>query len=310
VIVVAGEALIDLVAEDRAGGYRAVVGGSPANVAVGLVRLGSPTRLLARLSGDPFGQQIRAHLAGNGVDLGWAVPATEATSLAIATVDGAGRAEYAFYLTGTADWAWRDDELPSTLDNAVAVHSGSLALALAPGAEVLEGLLRRTTVTVSIDLNLRPSIRGDVAAERDRVRRQIRTAQLVKASEDDLAWLYPDATVAEVAAGWQADGVACAVVTLGAAGVYLLTPDGTVYQQPARATNVVDTVGAGDAFTAGLLTALSEVDALGPDPLPRLASVTADQWPNVLGYANTVAGLTCQRRGADPPTAAEVAATQ
>jgi fructokinase len=308
VIVVAGEALIDLVAVDRDGGYRAVVGGSPANVAVGLARLGRPTRLLARLSTDPFGQRIRAHLVANGVDLTWAARALEPTSLAIASVDEAGRAEYAFYLTGTADWQWTADELPQTLHAARAVHTGSLALAMAPGADPLEAMLGRSSVTVSIDLNLRPTILGDLARERDRVGRQIGHAHLVKASEEDLASLYPDRSVADIAASWRSAGVACVVVTLGAEGVYLLAPDGTSYHRPVRPTTVVDTVGAGDAFTAGLLAALADLDALGTDPAERLAAVTAPQWTAALDYANTVAALTCGRRGADPPTAAEVTA--
>jgi fructokinase len=308
VIVVAGEALIDLIAVDHEGGYQAVVGGSPANVAVGLARLDHPTRLLARLSGDPFGQRIRAHLTANQVDLSLAVRANEPTSLAVATVDGDGVAAYAFYLNGTADWQWTTGELPPLTQDVRAIHSGSLALAIPPGADVLERLLAAATMTVSIDLNLRPRIVGDAERERDRIERQLRLADLVKASEEDLSFAYPQQTVDEVARSWQAAGVSCAVVTLGSRGAYLLAPDGKAYEAPAQATTVVDTVGAGDAFTAGLLTALSDVDALGDRPAQRLAAVTPEQWWAILDQANTVAALTCQRRGADPPTAAELRA--
>jgi fructokinase len=305
-IVVAGEALIDLVAVDRDGGYQAVVGGSPSNVAVGLARLGQPTRLLARLSCDAFGQRIRAHLAANGVALDWAVTAREPTSLAVASLDANGRAEYSFYLSGTADWQWSATEWPSSLDGVSALHSGSLAAAIEPGAAVVERALAGCPVTVSYDLNLRPSIRPDRAAERARVERQIRYAQLVKASDEDLAWLYPGRPLAETAAAWRAAGVACAVVTLGSDGAYLLAPDGVAYRSTARPVTVVDTVGAGDAFAAGLLAALARLDALGSNPVDRLAAVTMQQWHGVLDFANTVAAVTCTRRGADPPTLAEV----
>ncbi len=306
-IVVAGEALIDLVSSGD-DGYRAVVGGSPANVAVGLARLQQRVRLLARISADPFGQRIRTYLADNGVDLTWSVDATEPTSLAIASLDQHGHAEYAFYLAGTADWQWRREQLPATWDGVRAVHSGSLALSLAPGADVLEEMLSAVPVTVSIDINLRPSICDDRDAERLRIERQIRHAQLVKASQEDVMWLYPGRTVAEIAASWQAAGATCVVVTLGGDGVYLLPPDGVAVRTPARPVTVVDTVGAGDAFTAGLLSALAGADALGSDPVARLTSATPDVWRAAVDYASTVAALTCARFGADPPTAAEVEA--
>ena len=306
-ILVVGEALVDLVAQEAFETYRAFVGGSPANVAVGLCRLDVPVRFLGRLSKDPFGQRIRTHLAANGVNLDRAVVADEPTSLAIATVDAQGHASYAFYLNGTADWQWRTDEFPLALDETVrAVHTGSLALALAPGAAVLEDFLGRVAVTVSLDLNLRPSIRGDRDEERRRVERQVRWAHIVKASEEDLAWLYPGRPISEIVMGWRFAGVACGVVTLGADGTYLLAPDGVAYRQTARPVAVVDTVGAGDAYTAGFLAGLDEVGALGSNPADRLAAVTPQQWLKVLDQASTVAAITCTRPGADPPTRSEL----
>ena len=163
-----------------------------------------------------------------------------------------------------------------------ALHTGSLALALAPGAQVLEDLLdrehRRDGRTISIDLNLRPSIVTDRAAEQARVRRQVPLAHLVKASDEDLAWLYPDRSVAEVMAEWREAGVSCAVVTRGGEGALLLAPNGSLHEEPAVRTTVVDTVGAGDSFTGGLLAALADLDALGDRPADRLAAVTEQQW--------------------------------
>ncbi|MFG1841870.1 carbohydrate kinase [Micromonospora sp. NPDC049175] len=310
-IVVAGEALIDLVV--TADGERAVPGGSPANVAVTLARLDQPVRLLARLGADEYGRQLAAHLSANRVELDWAVRAPEPTSVAVATLDANGQASYEFRLAGTADWQWTPEELPDlTGAPATALHTGSLALALAPGAQVLEDLLtrehRRNGLTVSIDLNLRPSIVTDRAAEQARVRRQVPLANLVKASDEDLAWLYPDRSVGDVLAEWRDAGVSCALVTRGGEGVWLLAPNGSLYEQPAVRTTVVDTVGAGDSFTGGLLAALADLDALGDRPADRLAGVTEQQWDAVLRQAATVAALTCARQGADPPRKAEVQA--
>jgi fructokinase len=161
VITVAGEALIDLV-EEGGGRYRAHPGGSPANVAVGLARLGVPCSMLARISSDALGGQLAAHLAGNAVSLRDVRRVPEPTTLALASLD-AGQAAYSFYVQGTADWQWSRGELPDALAPDVRVlHAGSLALALPPGARALEDLLAaeraRGAVTVSIDPNIRPAL--------------------------------------------------------------------------------------------------------------------------------------------------------
>jgi fructokinase len=308
-IVVAGEALIDLVAEAD-DSYHAMAGGSPANVAVTLSRLRQPVQMLVRLGDDAFGQQLRTHLRSNGVGLEWAVDAAEPASLAVATLDDEGRAAYDFYFAGTAAYRWDESELPALLSPAVALHTGSLTMALAPGAAVMEQLVARERsrgeLTISMDLNLRPSVLGDRQDERDRVERQIRYAHIVKASDDELGWLYPDVPVEEVAASWRAAGVACCVVTLGSSGSYLRAPDGTAYRQAGRPVPVVDTVGAGDAFTGAMLASLATIGALGPGPAARLAAVSPDQWRAVLDIADTVAAITCTRRGANPPTFDEV----
>jgi fructokinase len=163
VVAVAGEALVDFVPAGRLGLFEAAPGGSPANVAVGLARLGVPARLLARIADDLLGHRIRAHLAGNGVDLSFAVRAAEPTSLAIVAVGRDGVVEYDFRVQGTADWQWRDHELAGTLDgNVVALHAGSLALTMPPGADALQQLLARARemMTVSNDPNCRPLLMG------------------------------------------------------------------------------------------------------------------------------------------------------
>jgi fructokinase len=184
-VVVAGEALVDLVPAGRDGLFEAAPGGSPANVAVGLARLGVPTRLAARLADDPMGRRIREHLAANGVDLSFAPRASEPTSLAIVALGADGVPDYDFRVDGTADWQWRDEEVEGLLDGpVVALHSGSLALTMEPGASVLGRLLERAgpTATVSYDPNLRPLLMGSPEAVRGRVERLVALSDVVKVS--------------------------------------------------------------------------------------------------------------------------------
>jgi len=185
VVAVAGEALIDLVPAGREGLFEAAPGGSPANVAVGLARLGVPVRLLARIAADPLGRRIRAHLTGNGVDLSWAVKAGEPTSLAIVTVGPDGSPEYDFRVEGTADWQWRDAELVGSLDEGVvALHGGSLAFTMPPGADVLARLFERArdTATVSYDPNCRPLLMGAPEVVRDRIQALVTRADVVRSA--------------------------------------------------------------------------------------------------------------------------------
>ncbi len=305
-ITVAGEALIDLVDEGD-GRYRAHPGGGPANVAVGLARLGVPCSLLARISGDALGRQLESHLAGNGVSLRDVVRAAEPTTLALASLDGDGHAAYSFYVNGTADWQWRPGELPDGLPPDVcALHAGSLALALAPGARVLEELLAaeraRGRVTISIDPNIRPHLAASRADEVARVERQIGLAHLVKASEEDTGWLYPGDRPEDVARDWQRLGPRIVVITMGERGAYALGPDGTGLWRPARASRIIDTVGAGDAFGAGLLDALWRRGLLGAAGEAALGRLTHAELAELVDWAVLVSGLTCERPGADPPT--------
>jgi fructokinase len=310
---VIGEALVDLVPAGADGLWRAAPGGSPANVAVGLARLGVPTRMGARLSGDVFGRALRRHLTDNGVDLSAAIAAPEATSLAIVSVAPDGGAEYEFRVQDTADWQWTGPELAgllAELDRGPAVvHTGSLAAVLAPGADPLRDLLSqaRKTATVSYDPNCRPLLMGDRDTVRPRIIELVALADVVKASEDDLQWLYPDRPVAEVAAEWSALGPALVVVTLGVRGALAATSAGVV-QAPGRAVTVVDTVGAGDSCMSALLAGLAARDLLGAIRRPALGALTAPEIEALLAEAVVASALTCTRSGADPPTAAELAA--
>ncbi len=307
-IGVVGEALIDLkVGEDDPRRPEAHPGGSPMNVAVTLGRLESEVAFLGRFSADPFGRLLRSHLADSGVDLRWAVEAAEPTSLAVVSVGRDGGASYSFHVRGTADWQWTPAELPDApaLD---AVHAGSLALALEPGGPVLGRWLERlaASATVSLDPNVRPALLGDRAAYRDRLERWLACSGVVKVSDEDLAWISPGADPVAVAREWAAAGPRLVMVTRGGDGSLVLC-DGEEATVPARRTDVVDTVGAGDSFSGALLDWLGRHGRLRPGDLERLTGAEARA---AVAFAAEVAALTCSRPGADPPRRRELTAPQ
>lgn len=312
-IVVAGEALIDLMPVP--GGehhFDARPGGAPCNVAVGLARLGKSTCFLGRIGTDPFGRLLRQHLAHAGVDLSMAVPASEPTTLAVAALDGHGKAEYSFYADGTADWQWAEPDVPHVLpDGARALYAGGLALRLPPGASVLEGLMRRTRrqgkVLTFFDPNVRTGFEFTAAAERARVERQLEFAHVVKASEDDIALLYPGREYREIAAAWQRMTSGIVIVTLGADGVYALAAGGVEMTVAAVPTDVVDTVGAGDAFASALLDGLVDEVPDDTDPAAGLQRMDIGVTRRLLERACVSAAFTCGRAGAESADARTLA---
>jgi len=327
VVVVCGEALVDLVphrsseapaaahANSASGpdgslsasaSWLALPGGSPANVAVGLARLGQPATLLARLADDSFGRLLRDHLSRAGVDLTLALPSAEPTTLAVVALDPSGVADYAFYVEGAADGGWHPDQLPAELPAAAAavMASGSLALAVPDFDETVVALLTRERGrrAVVVDPNVRLSLIRDRADHLQRLHRWISLADLVKVSDADLHSLEPGVDPITVAQAWRERGPAVVVVTKGAEGAVAVTST-DVIAVPGLAVDVADTVGAGDAFSAGLLTALAERGQLSP---AGLTSLTRPDLEQVLTFATSVAALTCTRPGADPPTRAEL----
>jgi fructokinase len=313
VVAVAGEALVDMVPAPVEGYFELAPGGSPANVALGLTRLGVPTRLLARIPHDMLGVRIREHLAGNGVGLEHVVDATEQTSLAMVAVGEDGGATYDFRVDGTADWQWTGAELDGALDGpVVALHSGSLALTTPPGAAVLRELMTRAaaTATVSYDPNCRPMLMGEPADVLTGVHELLAVADVVKVSAEDLEWLLPDTSPEEVLEDWLGRGPAVVAVTLGGDGVLGGTSAGVRSRRPGVPVTVIDTVGAGDTFSAALLAGLHRRGLLGADARPDLRAVDEDTFDALLDEAALAAAITCSRRGADPPTADELAARQ
>ncbi|MCG5218026.1 carbohydrate kinase family protein [Streptosporangium sp. KLBMP 9127] len=283
---------------------RVLPGGGPANTATALARLGTPTRFLGRISGDAFGALFRRRLEGSGVDLTGCVPAPEPSTLAVATIGDDGQARYSFHPEGAADWRWSAAELTvERLGDAVCLHTGSLALVRAPGAERIEELLVAAAprVTVSIDPNVRTAL-VDPAVYRARMPRWCALADVVKLSEDDLAHIHPDEGIDRVCDTWHAAGVRLVVVTRGP-GTTVVSVNGERAEVPALATRVVDTVGAGDSFTAGLLHRLHAAGSLGG----RLDDLGLDQAVRAVSFAVRVAAHTCSVAGADSPWAGDLA---
>ncbi|GAB3676614.1 carbohydrate kinase [Actinocorallia lasiicapitis] len=311
-IAVIGEAVADAFVSTVQGGtsgaldLRVLPGGGPANTAVALGRLGIPTRFVGRLPNGPFGDLLRDYLASSGVDLSLVVEAQEEPTLALATVDRQGRARYSFYAEGTADWQWTREELSahSPSDEAACIHTGSLALALEPGGPLIEELLRarRGSTTISIDPNVRPGI-VPLETYRRLLPGWTAIADVFRLSQDDLDHLRPGADLAEVCDEWHADGVRLVVITLGADGV-IASLGGRRYAVPARPVEPVDTVGAGDAFTAGLLYRLHTGGALGGE-LDRLDPALLIR---ALTFASDVAAEACRHEGANPPWLADLQA--
>ncbi|MGW2250564.1 carbohydrate kinase family protein [Kitasatospora sp. NPDC001660] len=285
--VVIGECVADVV---RADGVpdRVHPGGSPANVAYGLARLGRAVTLLTELADDAHGRLIRAHLEGAGV----VVRADEVarTPSAVVGLDGDGRAQYAFDIGWTLGSAGCTD-LPGP-DAPGYVHVGSIAAVAEPGAAAVLGIVERWRgrASVSYDPNVRPALMGDRAGAVRRVERCVALSEVVKASDEDLAWLYPGEDPESVARRWLALGPAVVAVTLGAAGAVALTADGAREEAAARPVRVADTVGAGDSFMAAFLHAR----AAGT---PLAACLT---------HAVTAAAVTVSRPGANPPSSAEL----
>lgn len=294
-ILVLGESLIDRVATD--GTETEHVGGSPANVALGLGRLDYPVTLLTQFGSDTRGHDIRQHLQGD-VTLVQGGPPDAPTSTALVTVDSEGIPRYQF------DLNW-DVAFPETAPPTV-VHTGSLGAYLEPGhrevARIVGQHAERATVT--FDPNLRPLIM-DRAAAQSRVDEFAALADVIKVSDEDLAWLYPGAKPEAIVAEWLASGTKLVALTRGAQGSDAWASNAHA-AVAASEVEVVDTVGAGDAFMSALIDALCTLKAAGSQRDIQLTDLDAQQLRAILQHSTTAAGIAVQHAGAHPPTRAEL----
>lgn len=318
-VLVVGEALVDIVRR-LDGSTDEHPGGSPANVALGLGRLGRRVRLLTRFGDDARGAAIRARLEASAVQIVPASQSSAPTSTATATLDAAGVATYNFEI----DWRLPDDArslaqlgepgepgpdgragrpgLPAR-----ALHTGSIAAFLQPGGDAVYDLIAEAagSMTVTYDPNARPRLMGDPAAARERVERFVTHCDLVKVSDEDLDWLSPGEDPAEVIARWLQLGPAVVILTRGGAGALGVCRAGQADVSPVPIT-VVDTVGAGDSFMSGLLDYLAGANLLGGEHRAALQALELKDLTAMLEHAVRISAITCQRAGADPPTRADL----
>lgn len=317
-ILVIGEALIDMI-ENRyqPGGFNAVVGGANANVALALARRGTKHQFLGRISNDRFGKIIRERLETNGVHLEHSISTDELSTLVIVAIDSQGIPSYSFYVNGTADWGWTPAELPTDVElenmHATAIQFGCLTMAMQPSSSVIEKWARehfaQNSVTISHDINMRPALGFDAAEERVRVERLNQISHIIKASDEDIEWLYgleEGADVDAIVANWIGDTERVVLVTRGASGTSIYRKRTARVDVPSRKINVVDTVGAGDTFCANLLGQLSDADALGSNPFDRLENLRDEDLREYVRVAAVAASITCERAGCEPPTAADL----
>lgn len=307
-ILVCGEALIDLfIGAPAPAGFPAdaVAGGSPFNVAIGIGRLGRPAAFLSTLSDDVFGTFLAEKLTESGVSPAYLQRCPNYTTLSVVATNASGQPQYSFYAPNSADRALTPEALPSQLPPDVnAIAAGSYALGVEPIASAIETLLRRESGSrvISLDPNVRPRVVGDLKAYRERFEGLLAHADIVKASDEDIELLYSTQDLASAARAWLRRGPKLVIVTRGEKGPLAAFGD-RIVERPAPRIAVVDTVGAGDTFHAGLLSWLDANSLLTPE---GIAGLTESQVIAALDFAAAAAAIVCTRRGANPPSWHEV----
>jgi fructokinase len=301
--LVIGESLIDVVQRPE-GAPQEHVGGSPANVAVGLARLGQEITFATLVGDDERGARIVRHFGKEGVLLTEGSVGRRPTSVATSTLDSTGAAAYSFDLT----WELTKCQPPEGVTH---VHTGSIAATLEPGASAVLTTLQnaRPGATISYDPNARPSLMGDPHEVRAKIELLIGLSDVVKASDEDIAWLYDAASLSDVLRLWGQLGPALMVVTRGDKGAVIgLSLTGELTSVDAPTVEVVDTVGAGDSFMAGLLCGLLDAGLLGGIAArERLRSASLADVRPAVDRALACSAITVSRAGANPPHLAELA---
>ena len=297
---VCGEALIDLIPVRPGSDQRqAIPGGGPANTAHALARLDIPTEFIGGLSDDQYGQRMRAEFIAGRVGLTFTPEHQLPTCLAIVSIDVDGGATYEFKIDGTATFAFTAENLPDPkVIQPDAIYIGTLATIIEPGASILKDWIiqAKDYVPIIYDPNIRSSVISDRSRYQEVVKEWVALSNVVKASEDDLAWLYPETDPLEIARSWVSIGVQLVVITKGENGIVGVTENQEV-SIPGIKVDVIDTVGAGDTVGAVIVEALVELG---------LEKLISELLSHTLHRAALAAAITCSRAGANPPTKAEL----
>lgn len=311
-ILCCGEALIDMIpapTQDGRMGYEPNSGGAVFNTAIALGRLGVKTGMITGLSSDLFGQQLRQSLYDSGVSTTWAVNSDRPTTLAFVRLTD-GQASYCFYDENSAGRMLSTGDMPAIPDSVQALFFGGISLACEPGADAYAALLARevqgpgTTRAVMLDPNIRPDFIQNEPAYRARLDRMIAAASIIKVSDEDLDWLLPGpASHNDKARQLLTQGPSVLILTRGGKGAIGFTASGGAIVADAVQANVVDTVGAGDTFNAGVLASLSQQGML---TRAALATLSEDALAAALSYGARAAAITVSRSGANPPWASEL----
>ena len=287
-IWVCGEVLIDILPTGP------VVGGGPANTAKALARLGHDVHFIDGISSDAYGQVARTELLRDGVNLDLALVSDKPTCTASVTLDAAGGASYEFLIDGTATFDFAPSWLPDPYRfQPKVLHIGTLVTVIEPGASALYDWAMQVAefAPIVFDPNIRPSVQPDRDLYEAAVEKWAALSAVIKVSDGDLAWLFPEVSIDDVANRWINDGVFLVVVTRGANGIVGFTEDGRV-EVPGVKVDVVDTVGAGDTVGAIVVEAMIE---------HGLIELRGDRLQEVLSRAAHAAAITCSRPGAEPP---------
>lgn len=304
-IALVGEALIDFTSTGPMA-FQGHAGGSPLNAAVACARLGQPTGYLTQLSTDMFGEYLLHYLIENGIDTRFVLRSGAPSTVGFVEHTSTTN-RYAFLRAGAADTAWSPSPLPALLAETEVLHFGSISLLTEPAASAIgalvEGSVGRRLVV--LDPNVRASLIPDMDAYRARLTRWLASTDLLKLSDEDVDALAPGVPPGEAAERWLRAGPRAVVITYGASGTILHRAGKAPLSVSAPAVAVVDTIGAGDTFSAGLSVALLLRGVRGA---AGLAELPDECWLETLRFAAAAAALNCTRAGCNPPRLAEVLA--
>jgi fructokinase len=300
-IVCCGEALIDMLPRKLPDGSDVLLpatGGAVYNTAIALGRLGVETGFFSGLSTDMFGRQLEADLAEAGVDASFCARSARPTTLAFVELTD-GNARYTFYDEQTAGRMLSEVDLPEFSSDVGALHFGAISLIPEPCGAAYEALLMReaTQRVISLDPNIRANFIEDAEGHRARMRRMIANSDIIKVSDEDLAWIEPKKSADTAIGAWIEAGASVVVMTMGADGARAFTGGGEV-RVPVVPVEVVDTVGAGDSFDAGFLAGLQQLGLISKTALRQMGNTQLEE---ALGLATSVASIVVSRAGANPP---------